>query len=93
MKQASAEVQLGTHHFCLTVKEKWEGIYFTEVLDKDHQARIGNDGPARIENTPTMETLERAQSDAESDLRRYVESVLKQAWPENLQIRWKIPVE
>ena len=89
MKQASAEVQFGTHHFCLTVKEKWEGIYFTEVLDKDHQMKIGNDGPARVETTPVMETLERAKSDAEAGLRLYVENVLKQDWPENLQISWR----
>jgi hypothetical protein len=93
MKQTSADVQFGTHHFCLTVKEKWEGIYFTEVLDKDHQTRIGNDGPTGTENTPKMEPLEHAKWEAETDLRRYIENVLKQTWPDNLQILWSMPVE
>ena len=92
MKQATAEVQFGTHHFCLTVKEKWEGIYFTEVLDKDHQRKIGNDAPAGTENTPILEPLEHAKWEAESDLRIYIENVLKQEWPDDLQISWRIPV-
>lgn len=88
MEHATSEVQIGEHHFRLTVQEKWAGIYFVEVWDKDHQTRIGTDEPARIEGTSIKETLDRTKSYAESELRLYVESVLKQDWPENLQIHW-----
>jgi hypothetical protein len=88
MEHATAEVQLGKHHFRLTVQEKWAGIYFVEVFDKDHQMRIGNDEAARIEGTSIKETLDRTKSYAESELRLYVKDVLKQDWPTNLQINW-----
>ena len=88
MEHATAEVQIGKHHFRLTVQEKWAGIYFVEVLDRDHQTRIGNDEAPRIEGPPIKETLDRTKSYAESELRRYVENVLKQDWPRNLQVNW-----
>lgn len=88
MHAAVAEVQVGTHRFRISVKERSSGTFSSYIFDMDRQMRVaGTIGPRRIGGSILKQTLENAMEDAETDLYMYVASIGEQ-WPKGIRIEW-----
>lgn len=90
MQAAVAEVQVGTHHFRISVEERSSGTFSTYIFDIDQQTNVaGNVGPRRIGDSIVKQTLENALEDAETDLYMYIASIGEE-WPRGVRIEWNI---